>query len=1457
MDARAQDGTLDAGVPFYSTGSGSTRLGTTPLRIWHRTRGYAQEESDTAIGTRWATDIGTGIAFIDGQFRMSNSADVGVDIGGGLRWRHSSLLSGEPRVFGVSAWYDGQETNLKNYFNQVGVSLESLGQMVDVRLNANFPTEDVQQGEAFVTTEDVSFTGNQLSQTTLIPSDLGLRNVDVEMALRIPNTNAWIYTGGYALDGEGFSTEGYKVGGRGYVMNDLAVDVGIANDSEFGTNTVFQVIWTPGRTTPGASFCLHGVGDRLREPVYRNNYIATRQQVTTGTLALTDTLGNELNIVHVDSTASAPGDGTFESPLASLNDVLAISEPGDIVLVHSGSSHAGQAVSLQDAQRLLGEGGGESHTVTTSQLGSVTIPETRSGAATGPVPIISGAPGTAILLAGGTDQVSTLAGMEVSNLSIDGGTRGIASASTGVGGVNINRVSIANTSGNGIELEPLVETSANGSQRVRFEPTISQVTFDSVGGDDMILRVDSAAATAVPAGTARVETIAVSEVTSTGSGGLGLHVSGNRSAATIADFSYDGGATGQGGLLLTDSTGAVTMSRATIRESTGAGVEIRDSTATHTLTNVDIKDTGGAGVLVDGSTAGLNFTGLVTQTNGGSAVEVTGGHTGTLTFSEATTDAGVIDVRSGDGLTFDNADGVYTFNHKVNIGGAAVNRGINVVNSDAVLTFADAEITNTSGNALTFDGGDASMTLTGKVTQNTGAVALAVSNGHNGTLVFNELDADDGIFEVSAGNGLQFNNADGAYTFNHAVVLNGGNAGIDILNDSEGTFTFDNTTITDPTGEAFVVDGGTAIVTFTGKITQSRDALAVAVRGRHSGDISFNEFDAGDGVIDATHGDGLLFDDADGTYAFNHAVVLDGTSNATDTRLRILNDSDGSITFADAQIVDPTATAVEVVGGDADLNFVGRITQSNNQSAVSVTGAHTGTLNFTESTSGAGVIEATAGNGLQFSNADGSYNFTDAVELSGSEGINIQNSSSGTFTFATDSVIDNVAGTGLNVQNSTANVIYSGEIRNNSDALQRSLVIDGNSGGTVSVNGGITDTGEGILVQNNTGGSFRISGQADLDTGANDAVTILNNSNSNTRFDNLQINTTSGDGFVATNSDTIELTGNANTIETTTGIALNLNDVEVGGLSANFRSITANGGANGAIVLNDVRGSFVTVGANGSSAGDGGSIMNMTGDAVRITNVANASLNNLLVDGVNTGLVNAVLSGDGVNIVHNNAAASNVSINGSVIRGTAETGINFNASGNGAARLTANGNTIDNTGSQGINLNVSGTASLANITIDGNTVVNTSNNEALLLVGSGATSKTINVLIQNNSLANDDPTAVAADLQANGAVRLNATVLNNVFTNDNAASGRPMEVSANAAGASVRLSMFDNQSTSAVPAGDDYFLIQTAGSFGLENRTVPAVPPDQVPELTAEEANEGTINETGTINTDPGNIPRP
>src|SRR5262249_54813296 len=119
----------------------------------------------------------------------------------------------------------------------------------------------------------------------------------------------------------------------------------------------------------------------------------------------------------------------------------------------------------------------------------------------------------------------------------------------------------------------------------------------------------------------------------------------------------------------------------------------------------------------------------------------------------------------------------------------------------------------------------------------TGSALLFVASGHTGTLTFST-----GTLSANLGTGLQFDNADGTYNFNGTTTLNGGDAGIDILNGSSGTFNFStSTSITSPTGTAFNVgtSPGNPTVTYSGSITQNNAQRVVNIDGTTGAGITF------------------------------------------------------------------------------------------------------------------------------------------------------------------------------------------------------------------------------------------------------------------------------------------------------------------------------------------------------------------------------------------------------------------------------------------------------------------------------------------------------------------------------------------------------------------------------------------------------------------------------------------
>src|SRR3989440_1651521 len=106
---------------------------------------------------------------------------------------------------------------------------------------------------------------------------------------------------------------------------------------------------------------------------------------------------------------------------------------------------------------------------------------------------------------------------------------------------------------------------------------------------------------------------------------------------------------------------------------------------------------------------------------------------------------------------------------------------------------------------------------------------------------------------------------------------------------------------------------------------------------------------------------------------------------------------------------------------------------------VSISGHSSGTITFQT-----GTLSAANGTGLQFDNADGTYNFNGTNTLNGGNaGITIQNGSAGTFSFSSNSSVGattSPSGTCFTANGSTANVTYSGSLTKS--AASAGLLVD-------------------------------------------------------------------------------------------------------------------------------------------------------------------------------------------------------------------------------------------------------------------------------------------------------------------------------------------------------------------------------------------------------------------------------
>jgi hypothetical protein len=570
----------------------------------------------------------------------------------------------------------------------------------------------------------------------------------------------------------------------------------------------------------------------------------------------------------------------------------------------------------------------------------------------------------------------------------------------------------------------------------------------------------------------------------------------------------------------------------------------------------------GAAVHVSGGGVEVTYAGDITN-SAGRSVHVTGRTGGGVTLSGSITDTGtgiLVDANSGGTVAFTGAS-------------KSISTG----------TAAAVTLTSNAGMSVLFSGGGTDLSTT------TGT-ALAASGG--GTL---EVTGTGNDVTTTTGAALAMNGVEvGASGIAFATVNTGAAAAPVSLVDvtSTGAITVSGGTIAAGPGVRFAVSGGDVDVTWAGALQQSGNAFSlVSVAGSHAGALTFS------GNLSAASGDGLQFNAADGTYAFSGTTELNGGDAGVD----ITNGSAGTFTFGTGTaITSPSGTAFNVYGSSPTVTYSGNLTKGNAGAMVEVGEQPGGSVTFQT-----GTLSAGAGSGISLSNADGTVAFNGTTTLSGGPTIAVVGGSAGTISFASGASVTNPAGSALLVSASAPALTYAGSISSNA---ARPVQIEGMTGGSVAVSGSVTGTGNGILVQNNNTGSAKtitFSGAVNLSTGANEAVTLANNTGATIGFTSgaTDLTTTTGNAFAATGGGTVNLSGGSNDISTSTGSALLLNGVTLGASGMSLATLNVTGAAVAPVVLTSVgvtTGSGITV-SGGSIAAGAGTRLAVSGGTVNVS----------------------------------------------------------------------------------------------------------------------------------------------------------------------------------------------------------------------------------------------------------------
>ncbi|MBT6493814.1 MAG: hypothetical protein HOL01_04595 [Planctomycetaceae bacterium] len=1217
-----------------------------------------------------------GALYTEGRLSVNDFGNMLGSMGAG--YRHFSPEWN--RTIGGSFWYD-IDSGHNSTFSQIGFGLETRGENWDMFANFYLPVrDDDQQFRRTVTASGVNvfnFQGQNLAVNSLNlvtqQVESAMKGFDTEFGGPLP------FLGQYGIRGYGGFYHYYKDsisninGGKFRVQASLTDSLTgqfmLTHDDQFDTSVVFSIalalpgsgasrsrVASPGmnrvgRTVVRAQSPTNGQSvsqwSRMFEPTQRSSRVFVLAQ-TTQTLennfnVLTDpATGQPVRIFHLDSRAAAGGDGSFESPFSTPQEAEAGTGPEAIVFAHAGSvfdNGANNFVTLQANQRFLGEG--VTHLINTDQLGSIAIPASGD---VGGLPTFQGGGG----------------GANMANVTVaDGST---------FSGFNIN---------NSVNSAVLANNTLTGTANV--ENTI-------ITGADIGLNVQDATGILNFATTSTINNtiqagLNVDGAMTTGTINVNGAINNNAARAVRINNLPDGGVVnvnglvtdnGGTGILVQNTSGDVNFVNANLTIPNGDAVTLTNNQlATIQFNNLDITTAAGGGLIATDSGNVIVGDGSINAT-GGAAIFI---------------DPTLVNLR------FDNVTSINspTFGIRLeetsgllSIGGTATittpqGRGIEFVDSSANFIISTLNVTGSNaggganGNAVflqdtsgagadtltgsfvvggglvqqTANGSDTFRVDSGSATVDFGAnINHGVAVGNNNALVniFNTTSGNvdfSGTLDANAGTGLQFNNADSNSSFTGTTTLDGGNAGVDILGGSSGTFNFAATTsITARTADAFVVSGNNVdapTVTYSGTIVNAlNNAIRVENTGA-AGSVTFNSA-VGDAITDT--GTGIFLNNVGQDVNVTADTELTGAEGID------IDGGSGTFTFTDTDITNVTGVAaIEINGGTSNINFQADSSATKTagaaQSLINVTNGHNGTMTY------AGTGNATIDDGLQFNDADGTYNFTGTVTLNGGDaGIDILNGSSGTFTFA-DTTITSPTGTALNVDASFANVNFQTnssitQTANNAIAVN----VNDHSVGTVDVDGTVTATNGTGLQFNDADGIYRFDGTTVLN-GGDAGVDILAASAGTFTFTDTTITNPTG---VAFNIDASSANVNFETASSITqtanvATAVNINDHTAGalvfdgdvtattGLGMQFNNADGSydfdgtnsltGGTAGIDILGGSNGAFVfaaTTNIGGRTAaafvvsGDNtatpsvtytGTIANSSNDAIRIENTGN------------------------------------------------------------------------------------------------------------------------------------------------------------------------------------------------------------------------------------------------------------
>jgi hypothetical protein len=686
---------------------------------------FGRDSSITHVELMPMIPLDNAALFTDWRLFVDNHGEIGANLGLGYRQWIEELN----HVVGASVWYDGDNTSTE-YFNQVGVSLEMMGDNWDVFTNVYIPVgDDTKDFSVRNTNSRLGAGGTTILFDQVKDRGESMPGVDFEFGFLIPTDFAHehevrAYAGWYYFSGdETDDINGVKVRLQGDLNQVMTAQVEFTDDDEFGTNVIF-----------GGSIVLPGSLSTERPSARRRERHLGRFSQRNYNVIVSRRIRTQAGITAVNPSTAA---GYSVAQITADGDLPSTS---DILLVQAGATLT-SAITLADGQSLLGEKTGQQ--IVADGFGLIDVPDFSAGTGT---PIIDSVAGNAIMLASNT----RVAGLSITNAT-----------GHGIMGSSISNVTLSDLTVSGSGMDNLF------LQNVAGPTTLTGLTLGDATGSSFHLDGSTADVTLAGAISNSVGRSLLIERTSVGTtvdlrnatvqdSGSGVLISAVAGDVQLNDVTVTGG-TGTG-IEVTGNSGTVIFNGLTsVSGNAGPGINVHDTVDDAGTTGVvegqvffsevAITADGQTGLVASNASSLQITNGTITATNSGAVANISdslidvrlrsifadGGPfavniadtTGTfaaLGDGSGTAGSGGLIQNTTTGVTLSNAGTVF-----LQFVDFDLNQHVLSDSGSSSITVAGANISNTTGGALTPN--------TIFVTQNTKGLEISGSNINTGNLI--------------------------------------------------------------------------------------------------------------------------------------------------------------------------------------------------------------------------------------------------------------------------------------------------------------------------------------------------------------------------------------------------------------------------------------------------------------------------------------------------------------------------------------------------------------------------------------------------------------------------------------------------------------------------------------------------------------------------------------------------